>query len=183
MTVITYSLARDGGKALSKNFIVKEFACADGSDKIFIDSELVLLLQKIRDHFGRPIILTSAYRSPAYNKKVGGSTNSYHPRGMAADHYIDGVEQAEIAAYAEKLGVLGIGLYPAERFVHVDTRVSRYLWQNKGAGEVAVSSHGGLPTYAEIIRDKAGLGPDSVTYLQSHRYHFDLLEKLALAMK
>lgn len=183
MTVMTYSLARDRGKALSKTLTVKEFACADGSDKILIDSELVLLLQKIRDHFGRPIIITSAYRSPSYNIKVGGATNSYHPRGMAADYYIDGVEPSEIAAYAEKLGILGIGLYTAERFVHVDMRASRYLWLNKGAGEIAVTTHGGRPTYGEIIREKSGLGVDSITYLQGYRYHFDLLEKLALTMK
>lgn len=182
MTVITYSLARDGGKALSKNFYVREFACADGSDKILIDSELVLLLQKIRDHFNRPLLITSAYRSPAYNKKVGGTSNSYHPRGMAADHYISGVEPAAIAAYAEKLGVLGIGLYLKDRFVHMDTRSGRYLWQNKGAGEIAVGTHGGLPTYATTIREKAGLSPDSISFFKSYRYHYDLLEKIALAM-
>ncbi|NLF80409.1 MAG: DUF882 domain-containing protein, partial [Clostridia bacterium] len=91
MAVLTYSRARDGGQALSKNFTVREFACADGSDKILIDSELVLLLQKIRDHFHRPLLITSAYRSPAYNKKIGGASNSYHLKGMAADHYISGV--------------------------------------------------------------------------------------------
>ena len=49
-----FSKAKDGNVNLSKNFKVKEFACKDGSDPIFINSELVDVLQKIRDHFGKP---------------------------------------------------------------------------------------------------------------------------------
>lgn len=60
MALNVYSLERDGEKSLSKNFKVKEFRCKDGSDPIFIDSELVEILQKVRDHFGEPVIINSA---------------------------------------------------------------------------------------------------------------------------
>ena len=50
MTIKAYSKAKDGNKSLSKNFKVREFACMDGSDPIFIDSDLVDILQKIRTH-------------------------------------------------------------------------------------------------------------------------------------
>ena len=75
MALNVYSLERDGEKSLSKNFKVKEFRCKDGSDPIFIDSELVEILQKVRDHFGSPVIINSAYRTAAYNlrKMVGGA--------------------------------------------------------------------------------------------------------------
>ena len=74
----TYSRAKDGNKKLSTNFRVREFACTDGSDPIFIDTELVAVLQKIREHFGKAVTITSAYRTPGKNKAVGGETYSQH---------------------------------------------------------------------------------------------------------
>ena len=47
MAIKAYSYAKDGKKALSKNFHVWEFQCKDHSDPIFVDDELVTLLQKI----------------------------------------------------------------------------------------------------------------------------------------
>ena len=58
MTIKAYSKAKDGSKKLSTNFKVKEFACTDGSDPIFIDSDLVSVLQKIRNHFGKSVTIT-----------------------------------------------------------------------------------------------------------------------------
>lgn len=126
MTVKTYSLSKDGNKKLSTNFKVKEFACNDGSDKILIDTELVELLQKLRNHFGKPIIINSAYRTSSYNKKVGGSTNSQHLLGKASDIKINGVNPILVAMYAEKLNAGGIGVY--KTFTHVDTRTKNSRW-------------------------------------------------------
>ena len=67
-----YSKSKDGSKKLSKNFSVKEFACKDGSDPIFINSELVEVLQKICDHWGKLVTITSAYRTVALNNAVNG---------------------------------------------------------------------------------------------------------------
>ena len=47
-----YSRRKDGNALLSRSFRVREFACRDGSDPLFVDSALVQLLQSIRDHFG-----------------------------------------------------------------------------------------------------------------------------------
>jgi hypothetical protein len=52
--VRAYSRKYDGNKYVSKNFKVKEFACLDGSDAIFISPALVEILQQIRDHFDKP---------------------------------------------------------------------------------------------------------------------------------
>ena len=48
MGIESYSLAKDGEKRLSANFRVREFACKDGSNTIFVCDELVQLLQNIR---------------------------------------------------------------------------------------------------------------------------------------
>lgn len=128
MTIKAYSKAKDGNKKLSTNFKVKEFACTDGTDPVFIDSELVTILQKIRTHFGRSVTITSAYRTPGKNKACGGTTYSQHLYGMAADIQVKGIAPKTVAAYAEKLLPKsgGIGIY--KTFVHVDVRSTKSRW-------------------------------------------------------
>lgn len=123
-----YSLSKNGVTKLSKDFRVREFRCKNGTDVIFVDTALVELLQKIRDHFGAPITINSAYRTPEYNKKVGGSTYSQHQYGKAADIVVKGVKPAEVAAYAEQLmpSYGGVGRYAT--FTHVDTRDEKSRW-------------------------------------------------------
>ena len=129
MTIKAYSKAKDGNKKLSANFKVKEFACTDGSDPIFIDTELVNILQKIRNHFGKSVTITSAYRTPTKNKAVGGETYSQHLYGKASDIKVKGVAPKTVAAYAEKLLPQkgGIGIYST--FVHVDVRTTKARWR------------------------------------------------------
>ena len=129
MAIKAYSKAKDGNKKLSTNFRVKEFACTDGSDPVFIDSELVTVLQNIRTHFGASVTITSAYRTPGRNKAVGGQTYSQHLYGKAADIKVKGVAPKQVAAYAEKLlqNKGGIGIY--NTFTHIDVRSTKSRWQ------------------------------------------------------
>ena len=129
MAIKAYSKAKDGNKKVSTNFRVKEFACTDGSDPIFIDSDLVDVLQKIRTHFGKAVTITSAYRTPGRNKAVGGTTYSQHLYGKAADIKVNGVSPKKVAAYAETLlkNKGGIGTYST--FTHVDTRATKSRWK------------------------------------------------------
>ena len=126
--VKVYSKAKEGNVKLSKNFTVKEFACSDGTDTVFISLALVNLLQKIRDHFGKAVIINSAYRTEAHNKSIGGATYSQHKYGLAADIHINGVTPKEIAAYVETLmpSSGGIGIY--QSFVRVDVRRVKSRW-------------------------------------------------------
>ena len=126
--VKVYSKAKDGNTKLSTNFKVKEFACLDGTDTIFVSDELVKVLQKVRDNFGKPVIINSAYRTESHNKKVGGSANSQHKYGMAADIRINGVSPKTIATYINKLmpDRGGIGVYTS--FVHIDVRAKKSRW-------------------------------------------------------
>ena len=138
MSIRTYSLARDGKTYLAPCFQVKEFACKDGTDSILLDDELVVLLQCIREHFGKPVHITSGYRTAEHNAAVGGAKSSQHIQGRAADFWVEGVPVATVADYAEKLlpGRGGIGRYPKDAahptrktgWVHIDTRSVKARW-------------------------------------------------------
>lgn len=129
-TVRVYSKAKDGNKNLSANFKVREFACTDGSDPVFVSDKLVAVLQEIRDHFGKPVTINSGYRTAAKNKAVGGAAYSQHLYGTAADISIRGVSPGRVAAFAETLlpNTGGIGLYIKDGFVHIDVRTTRARW-------------------------------------------------------
>lgn len=135
MAIKQYSLARDGAKQLAPAFKVREFRCRDGSDTIMVDQTLVVLLQAIREHFGKPITITSGYRTAAHNAAVGGAKSSQHLLGRAADIQVQGVSVEDVAAYAESLmpALGGVGRYPvkagrAKGWVHVDTRPNKSRW-------------------------------------------------------
>lgn len=136
MGVQTYSLKTDGEKSLSQNFKIKEFRCKDGSDKIFIDSAFVQMkLQQIRDYFNSPVTINSAYRTSAYNVKIGGAKNSYHVKGQAFDIVVKGKTPTQVAKYAQQLGINGIIQY--NTFVHLDSRSKKY-WARNNNGKVTV---------------------------------------------
>ena len=124
-----YSKAKNGSQKLSANFKVKEFACKDGSDPVFISPDLVAILQKIRTHFGKAVTITSAFRTAQHNKSVGGAAYSQHLYGMAADIKVKGIKPKDVAAYAETIlpGTGGIGIYAT--FVHVDVREKKARWK------------------------------------------------------
>ena len=142
MALQAYSLARDGSTALSPHFCVREFRCKDGSDPVFIDTALAELLERIREHFGKPVTITSAYRTPAHNAKAGGAKFSQHLYGRAADIRVQDVSVEDVAAYAESLmpDRGGVGRYPvkagrAAGWVHVDTDGEHHLGHHCRRGD------------------------------------------------
>lgn len=136
--VVTFSLSNDGEKAVSKNFKIKEFRCKDGSDKILVDVDFVVnYLQKIRDHFGVPVVVNSAYRTETYNRKVGGAKSSYHMQGRAFDIVVSGNTPQIVARYAQSLGIKGVIQY--DSFVHIDSRTSVYHAINHNGKATAVN--------------------------------------------
>ena len=130
-----YSLAKDGSRRLAPSFTVREFRCRDGSDTIMVDQALPVLLQAIREHFGKPITITSGYRTGTHNTAVGGSKSSQHLLGNAADIQVADTTVEAVAAYAESLmpDWGGVGRYPVKAgrtkgWVHVDTRAKKSRW-------------------------------------------------------
>jgi len=98
---------------LSANFSLKELTKSDTATRLGIDNtpddetidNLKMLcekvLQPVRDHFGKSVIINSGYRSPELNSSpaVGGSKTSDHCKGMAADIEIAGIPNAELAKW------------------------------------------------------------------------------------
>ena len=115
---------------------MRELRCRDGSDTVMVDDALMLLLQCIREHFGKAVTITSGYRTAAHNAAVGGAKSSQHLLGRAADIRVQGVSVEDVAAYAESLmpNWGGVGRYPvkagrATGWVHVDTRADKARWR------------------------------------------------------
>lgn len=126
--VSAYSLSHDGNKKIAKNFKVKEFRCKDGTDIIFISDELVEVLQDVRDHFNCPVNLNSGYRTPPHNKKIGGSANSRHQYGMAADFWVKGVDASIVQEYLESKYPDKYGIGKAKNYTHIDVRATKSRW-------------------------------------------------------
>lgn len=118
------------GKAqkLTENFKSTEFDCKGRGCCAFtlVDEKLVKHLQQIRNHFNAPVIINSGYRCAKHNTAVGGTANSQHKNGKAADIVVKGVSPRDVAKYAEKIGLDGIGLYST--FTHIDTRGHKTRW-------------------------------------------------------
>ena len=130
-----YILAKDGERRLAPDFKVRELRCKDGTDTVMVDEALTVVLQCIREHFGKPVVITSGYRTAAHNAVVGGAKSSQHLLGRAADIRVPGVSVEDVAAYAESLmpDWGGVGRYPvkagrATGWVHVDTRANKSRW-------------------------------------------------------
>ena len=108
---------------ISKHFRRDEFACKCGCGFNTVDVELLATLEAVREHFGKPVIITSACRCPAHNERVGGASGSQHKLGRAADIIVKDVDPEDVA---EGLGVHcvgGVGEYST--FTHVDSRSDR----------------------------------------------------------
>ncbi len=121
--VKVYSLKAEGSRQITEHFRVYEFACTDGSDPVFISQTLVELLENIRVHFGRPVTITSGYRTVSYNASLKNSSKkSQHCNGLAADIKVEGHTPKEVYDYACSLlgDHGGVGIY--NTFVHVDVR-------------------------------------------------------------
>jgi len=95
-----------------------EFVCRH-CGKVIIDADLVLLLERMRQDLQRPIIITSAYRCPEYNKQVGGVPNSAHTRGYAVDIAVDKARfRYMVISWLLDNGVTRIGI--GDSFIHFD---------------------------------------------------------------
>ena len=121
---------------ITKNFKLSEFNCKDGSkipDNLIPNIvQLAENLQVLRDYLGVPLTINSAYRSPAYNSKIGGAKFSQHLEAKAADISTSKFTPEQVHAAILKLiseGKMkqgGVGLYNS--WVHYDTRGTAARW-------------------------------------------------------
>ena len=85
---------------LTKNFSLWEFRCKDGTDvpDEYLENvkELAENLQVLRDYIDKPIHVISGYRSPKYNRKIGGARRSQHMTARAGDLIVKGMTPDEV---------------------------------------------------------------------------------------
>lgn len=111
---------------LSQHFSALEFACKDGcgfgAQGDDIHPELIVILERLRQHFGVPVKITSGCRCVRHNRRVRGAKRSQHLYGSAADIKVQGVSPRTVHAWLkrEMKGWGGLGLYTS--WVHVDVR-------------------------------------------------------------
>ncbi|MGE0659795.1 MAG: YcbK family protein [Reyranellaceae bacterium] len=107
-----------------KNFSPAEIACR-GSGSLRIHEEALDKLQALRDRLGKPLIVRSAYRSPAHNRAVGGAARSKHLDGTAFDIAMANHDPVAFEEAARAVGFKGFGFYPRSGFMHIDLGPAR----------------------------------------------------------
>ena len=83
--------------------------------------ELVTILRQVEKHYGKPVIITSGYRSKSYNRRVRGARKSQHMYCKAADIRVPGVNKHQLVKFARTIkGIGGVGVYCRSSYVHLD---------------------------------------------------------------
>jgi len=112
-------------KQLSPNFKLSEFNQRQAplpEDKVLVHPDLPARLEKLREYVGKPVVITSGYRTPEYNKRVGGAKQSQHMSGRAADILVPGMTAEQVEPHAKRAGFTYTQRYPNKPHLHVDVR-------------------------------------------------------------
>ena len=116
------------------NFMPQEIACK-GNGALLISEPAMDALQSAREFLNQPmIIINSAYRSPSYNKQIGGAKYSRHLAGIAFDIALEGHEYPRLINVLQKAGFQGFGFY--DSFIHADMGRKRYWFASTSAEKV-----------------------------------------------
>lgn len=129
---------------LSKNFHLSEFTQSEIATRKGLDNtptpaiiknlEILVknVFQPLREMLEKPVIISSGYRSPGVNSAVGGSSNSQHMFGEAADCTVPGIDNKDLALYIKNhlpFDQLILEFYedgkPSSGWVHVSYREGR----------------------------------------------------------
>ncbi|PKQ10798.1 MAG: peptidase M15 [Alphaproteobacteria bacterium HGW-Alphaproteobacteria-1] len=176
---------------------------------IRINTEALDKLQSLRNRLGKPLIVRSAYRSPAHNKAVGGAPRSKHMDGAAFDIAMSNHDPVAFEAAARAVGFLGFGYYPRSGFMHIDLGPAR-SWGDpfppratpfvaevaparevladsrtlKGSGAAGVATVGaaGIEVAQEVLAETQSAILPMVPYLDTLRWLFIALALLGIAV-
>ena len=123
--MIITKLLSNGDVQISEHFKLSEFK-SPGTDTVKYDTDILAMLEKVRAHFGGVSKINSGYRTPAYNKRVGGSLHSAHMEGRAVDleqHDHTGalVPSKSVCLFLEEIGWTG-GIGYMNTATHFDTK-------------------------------------------------------------
>ena len=108
-----------------KYFTPEEFQCKCGCAHREMDTSFITKLDALREAFGAPIRVTSGYRCPSHNKRIGGSMKSQHLNASAAD-----ITAKDLDKLYELAGQFfdSVGDGRVRGFIHVDNRIGIRRW-------------------------------------------------------
>jgi hypothetical protein len=122
---------------LSKHFELAEFVVSETAARQGIDnqpSDQVIanlsglcekLLEPLRVHLARPVIITSGYRSIELNQLIGGSNTSQHMTGKAADIIVPGITPFDLCTLIESMNLpYGQLINEFGRWTHISLKTS-----------------------------------------------------------
>jgi uncharacterized protein YcbK (DUF882 family) len=109
----------------SKHFTENELKCKGGCGRAEMDADFMVKLEQIREYLGKPMLLSSAYRCPDYNKNVSSTgENGPHTTGKAVDILCYGNDALELINLVTDVGINGLGISQkgslSSRFIHID---------------------------------------------------------------
>lgn len=113
-----------------ENFTKHEVSCKHCGE-FYYDAPAMDKLQRLRDLWGRPLVINSGHRCKSHNANVGGAPGSQHlklafdvrmPKATAS-RVSGSHSQQEFVRLARQVGFTGIGVYNS--FVHLDTGPAR----------------------------------------------------------
>ena len=99
------------------NFTITELVKSDTAERQGINNtpdinsldnllELIFyVLQPLRNKLGKPMVITSGFRSAKVNQLVGGVSNSQHLYGQAADFVVNGMTPAQVVEFVKNSGI------------------------------------------------------------------------------
>jgi len=136
------------------NFSPAEIACR-GSGSLRINEDALDKLQALRDRLGKPLIVRSAYRSPAHNRAVGGAARSKHLDGTAFDIAMTNHDPLAFEEAARAVGFKGFGFYPRSGFMHIDLGPARQWGERFAVREAAFAME--TPPAREVLAESRTL--------------------------
>jgi uncharacterized protein YcbK (DUF882 family) len=112
---------------MSKNFSYKEFTCKCCGTG-YVSSQLITVLELVREHFNAPVIINSGFRCEKHNAEINGKSRSQHLKGTAADIVVKGIDPHDVYAYIDSIFPKSFGLGSYTSFTHIDVRVTKARW-------------------------------------------------------
>lgn len=108
-----------------KHFDRSEFACHCGGKycngfPVEMQEKLIIVADRVRDHFGKPVRVSSGVRDSRHNAAVGGVSNSRHLKGKAMDFDVEGETSASVLAYVQQQPEIRYAYAIDGDYVHMD---------------------------------------------------------------
>jgi hypothetical protein len=107
-----------------KYFKRHEFKCKCGKYcngfPVEMDMKLLKIADDVREHFGKPITVSSGVRCETHNARVGGVSGSRHKRGKAMDFRVKDIPASIVLPYVQSKSGIRYAYAIDSNYVHMD---------------------------------------------------------------